>query len=317
VHPGPAAPTAGTERARNELAKAWLLRVIERTPLEDITDVEIAWLAREAGPLIGGIVDDLGDRAPPEVGLPAEARERAAGLAHLRHGEGAASQIPRDLAALQALLIESLGRDVPEREPGDFARSVRRLAEIFGELQADVTESMVRERAGGARRDELTGLPGHAELHEWLQILLAEQRRYGHPFALALVDIEGLGRINDAYGRPAGDRMLAAVAAVIRNQIRIVDRPFRLGEDEFCVLAPHHDAEGVLPMADRLATVIEGSQSAEGPRVTVAIGIASCPEHGESEGRLLEVAEEATYSAKAAGRAVSVAGGNHASLQDR
>ena len=73
---------------------------------------------------------------------------------------------------------------------------MERLAEIFGTIQGAVAEGLVRERAGGALRDGLTGLPAHAELHEWLQVLIAEYRRYGHPFALALLNIVGLDRIN-------------------------------------------------------------------------------------------------------------------------
>ena len=73
-------------------------------------------------------------------------------------------------------------------------------------------------------------------------------------FALALIDIDGLGRINDAYGREAGDRMLAAVAGVIRRQVRAVDQAFRLEEDEFAILAPHQRRAAAAcrwPTADR------------------------------------------------------------------
>jgi diguanylate cyclase (GGDEF)-like protein len=199
-------------------------------------------------------------------------------------------------------LIESLRRDIPEREAGDFARSVGRLAEIFGAIQGAVTEGIARQRAGDPRRDELTQLPGSAELHEWLQILLAEYRRYGHPFTVALVDIEGLVHINDAYGREAGDRIVAAVGTVIRNQIRTVDRAFRLSDDEFSVLAPHERAERARSMAERLTRVIETSQAADGPRIAITVGVSSCPDNGDEVRGLLAAAEQATYAAKAAGR---------------
>ena len=88
-------------------------------------------------------------------------------------------------------------------------------------------------------------------------MLLAEQRRYGHPFAFALVDIDGLARTNETYGRAAGDRMLIAVAAVLRRQLRAVDRVFRLEEDEFAVVAPHTVADGLATMAERAAKLID------------------------------------------------------------
>src|SRR5206468_3350781 len=152
-----------------------------------------------------------------------------------------------------ALVIEALGRSVPEREPGDFAQATRRLAEVFGGIQARVIETIVRERSGRAQRDELTGLPGEAELNEWLEVMTAEYRRHGHPFATMLIDIEGLGQINDAYGG-------------------------------------------------------EAAQGGAGQRLGISIGVASCPDHGETAERLLETAEEATFAAKADGKHVVLAG---------
>ena len=206
---------------------------------------------------------------------------------------------------------------MPEREPGAFAESVGRLAGIFGEIQSSINEQLVEERSGGAERDAATGLPGSAQLHEWLRILVAEYRRYAHPFALLLVDIDGLGRINEAYGDEVGDRMISAVGTAIEQQVRTVDRAFRLAEDEFCVLAPHQVASRVGPLADRLTSTVNGWQHHDGPRMSVTVGVASCPEHGDEPERLLEAAEEANYAAKASGRRFAVgAGGEETFVHD-
>ena len=303
--------------AQDELAKAWLVRIVERTSPSELGDLPVSWIASEAPPLIAEIVrelangSDLADVAP-------EGRRRARELGKLRGGSGGPGRIPQDLAALQALLIEALQREVPEREPGSFAASVERLAEIFGELQSSVAESLVEERSGSARLDEASGLPGSAQLNEWLRVLVAEYRRYAHPFALMLVDIDGLGRINDAYGRQVGDRMIGAVASAIERQVRTVDRAFRLAEDEFCVLSPHQVASRVQPLADRLTSTVNGWQHHDGPRMSVTVGVASCPEHGDTAERVLEAAEEATYAAKASGRRFAVgAGGEKSFVQER
>ena len=294
------------------------MRVIERTPLEEVDEVEVDLLKNAGPPLIEEILQGLAGPPGPEPELRLETSERARGLRRLRKGERAPTEIPRDLAALQSLLIESLRRDIPERRSGDFAQSVERLAEIFGSIQATLTEGLVRDRAGTPHRDELTGLPGSAELDEWMRILIAEQSRYEHPFAVALIDIEGLARINDAYGREAGDRMVSAVATVVRNQIRTVDQAFRIGDDEFCVLAPHTEAPRAQQVAERLVQVFEASQADEGPRLAIAVGISACPEHGDDARRLLDSAEEATYAAKAAGRSVAIAASNGGvSVKDR
>jgi len=295
-----------SRRAREELAKAWLLAVLERTPLEEMERVPISWIASEGPPLIADIVRSLGGPAGSRsLELPAEGIERIGELGELRHGR-AAFEIPRDLAALQALLIEALRREIPERQLGSFAGSVERLAEIFGDIQAQVGERLVRGRSGGAALDPLTGLPGEAELHEWLRILLADQRRYGHPFCVLMVGFDGLDRVDQAFGADARDRMLRAVAAVVRGQVRAGDRTFRHAEEELCVLAPHQTAADVLPLAQRLCELVAGSQGDAEPRISIRAGLASCPEHGEDGPALLEAAEEAVWAAKAAGTDVSV-----------
>jgi diguanylate cyclase (GGDEF)-like protein len=296
---------AGAQETRDELAKAWLVKIIERTPPEELGDVPLAWIATEAPPLIADIMDQVAGESPTLGELGDEDRRRARELGRLRRGEGAL-QIPRDLASLQALLIEALGRRVPDRADGEFSRAVERLAEIFGTIQATVVESLVEERSGWARRDDTTGLPGVAQLHEWLRILVAEYRRYAHPFSVLLVDVDGLQRINQAYGRDVGDRMLRAVAGAIERQVRNVDQAFRFSDDEFCVLVPHQVSDRVRPLADRLASMVNSWQRPEGPQVTVTVGVASCPEHGNDAERLLQAAEEATYAAKAAGKSSAV-----------
>src|SRR5918996_341571 len=281
VETPPRAQVARTPREREQLAKDWLLRMTERTPLPQGGDLPVSWIATETPPLIADILAALADpAAAPDRELEPAERERAAKLARLRDGPAAPEQIPRDLAALQALLVETIRREIPERRGGGLPPPVERLP-------------------GGIR-----GLPGPVQLDEWLRILLAEQRRYGHGFSVVLVDIDGLGLINDAYGRETGDHLLTALAGVIRRQVREVDQAFRLAGSEFCVLCPHEDAASLVPMAERIASLVEGSQADEGPRIAIAIGIAACPDDGEEAELLLEAAQEATYSAKAAGRHV-------------
>jgi diguanylate cyclase (GGDEF)-like protein len=298
---------ARSPKEQEQLAKEWLLRLIERTPLPEVGDLPVSWITSEAPALIADIIAALTD---PSVATerelePAE-RQRAAMLRSLREGPGASEQIPRDLAVLQALLVETIRREIPERSPGDFARAVERLAEVFGTIQGAVTRSLVEERGGAAASDPLTGLPGPPQLEEWMRILLANQKRYDHGFALALVDIDGLARVNDAYGRSAGNRMVTAVAGVISRQVRATDQAFRLEQDEFAILAPHQEAAGMVPMAERIAGLVEGSQAAEGPQIAIAAGVVGCPADGDTVERLLESATEATYAAKASGQPVAM-----------
>ncbi|HEY8002358.1 MAG TPA: GGDEF domain-containing protein [Solirubrobacterales bacterium] len=312
----PAGQILPSQAQREQLAKDWLLRMIDRTPLAAVGELPIPWLTAEAPPLIDSILENLA--APePTTELPEADRARAGRLARMRKGPSAPEQIPLDLAALQGLLVQELRRELPEREPGDYARAVERLANVFGSIQGAVATQLVAEGSAGAGDDPVTGLHGPAQLDEWLGILLAEQRRYGHGFGLALVDVDGLGRINDAYGHDAGDRMLVAVAGIVRRQLRDVDRAFRLEEDEFAIVATHTDAAGLVPLATRIANLISRSQSPDGPRIAIAAGVVDCPGDGLSAERLLESAAEATYAAKASGAAVARSpNGSDAVLQD-
>lgn len=299
----PTSPVASSGPDPGQLAKAWLLGVIERTPLDRVAELDLDLLTTEAMPLIAAILDALdGSELDPA------ARERAWALTGLRPGDRACAEAPRDLAVLQSVLIESLGDESPDRRrfTGPLP-APQRLAELFGSLQGTLTEALVAERGANAAESQPAPLPGNADLDRWLAVLVAEHRRYGRPFALALLGLEGLGQIFETRGRRPGELMLAAATTVIRSQIRIVDHAFRLDEDGFCVVAPNVDADRLGRMAGRLARVVEASQAPGGPRIAISAGISGCPEHGQDVGRLLEVAGDALGAARASGESVQVA----------
>lgn len=294
---------AGPEPDPGQLAKAWLIGVVERTPLDRVAELDLEPLATEAGALIAAVLDAL---EAPEGEVGDEARRAAGMVAELRPGDRASAEAPRDLAVLQSVLIEALGLGgAGRRRFGGPAPGPQRLAELFGSLQGALTEALVAERGRG--ESEPGTLPGDDELERWLAVLVAEHRRYGRPFALALLELDGLGRIFETHGRQPGELMLTAATTVIRNQIRIVDHAFRLDDDAFCVVAPNVDADRLRRMADRLARVVEASQAPDGPRIAISAGISACPEHGQEAGRLLEIAGDALGAAKASGEPVQVA----------
>ena len=291
----------------DSLAKEWLVRMIERTPLADVGELPLNVFTEQAPKLIDAALQELPRvTVDGDYELGPDLHEQALAFARLREGAGASARIPRDLAALQGILIESLRRK-GEQQPGDFARDVAALAELFGAIEAAIASARIGlslQPSATIDEDPLTGLPGSRSFDERLRVLLAEQRRYGTEFALALLDVDGLAKVNDAYGRAGGDRMLNAVAAVLRRQIREVDQVFRLEEDEFAILAPHTRGDSLVPLADRVADLIARSQVHEGPRIAVATGIVDCPTDGLNAERLLESAAEATYAAKASGVSV-------------
>ncbi|MEA2439739.1 MAG: hypothetical protein QOH76_1163 [Thermoleophilaceae bacterium] len=305
------APIERLDETRGELAKTWLLRVVEQSSLEEIERLPTARIARDLPDLIGEIARAAAEEASP-AGAAARGVEWAKRLAELTGRGGTIdSQLIRDVAGLQSVMITALHKQVRSLDPAATLRAVERLTELFSSLQADAVEEVLRQRSRELEwlgtTDELTGLHNARYLQQHMHHLLGVQRRYGHPFALLLIDIDGLKRINDAYGQAAGDRTLVDVATALGETIRDVDTPIRMSDDEFCVLLPQQTATRARVLAERLAAAIESVEGPASQTLGVAVGIVSCPQHAAEVDQLLELADSAMYRAKAAGESVAVA----------
>jgi diguanylate cyclase (GGDEF)-like protein len=97
------------------------------------------------------------------------------------------------------------------------------------------------------------------------------------------------------------------VALSMQRAMRSVDSAARLGGDEFCVLAPAQDAKSAGVLAERLAAAVSSEVALpDEPPVSLSVGVAACPEHGEEAEVLIETADRAMYVAKAAGDMVAL-----------
>src|SRR5262249_53256602 len=148
-----------------------------------------------------------------------------------------------------------------------FRAAIVRLLHTEDVLAATV----VRER-DSARRDRLTRLWNSRYLHEALEQEIARCRRYGRPFGLLLVDLDGFKAVNDTAGHPAGDHVLQIGGGLLRDTCRATDVPARLGGDEFAVILPEATSDMVRLYAAKLvALVAEAPFPADLPRVTASI----------------------------------------------
>jgi diguanylate cyclase (GGDEF)-like protein len=307
-------PLARLDRSRDELAKAWLVRLIERASLDEIRELPTERIARELPELITDIVRSVSDAdgADPYE-LSEEQAARAAALAGLRGGgrEASATDVARDIAALQTVLIRALRDELAGGDPERFADAAESLIDATGAVHAAAVEALfkgrTRELEAQANTDPLTGLSNLRALQRAMAHLVEVHKRYRHPFAVLLLDVDGLKRINDSHGHRAGDRVLMQVAMALRRSIRSVDSAARLGGDEFCVLAPDQDSAGAGAVAGRLAAAVGEEVASPGePPVTVSIGVAACPEHGDQADLLVDAADRAMYRAKASGERVAL-----------
>ena len=155
--------------------------------------------------------------------------------------------------------------------------------------------------------DSLTGMMNRRTFEDRWQGEVARARRYGRPISIAAIDIDYFKQFNDTYGHAAGDTALQSVGLVIRNRVRAGDFAARIGGEEFVVALPETNSVSAMTMAEQLRRAIaENPIRINGQRdvanVTISIGVASWPEHGEEITRLLERADNRLYEAKLAGR---------------
>lgn len=174
-------------------------------------------------------------------------------------------------------------------------------------ITRDMTERLAMERTLRelAVRDELTGLFNRRELMRMLEDEAERSQRTRAPLSLLLIDIDHFKSINDRFGHPAGDAVLAALGGLVRAQVRTIDRPARYGGEEMAVILPDTDAAGALVLAERLRAAVAGSAFVAGNEtltVTASFGVATMPLNASSVHELIEAADRALYQAKREGR---------------
>jgi diguanylate cyclase (GGDEF)-like protein len=144
--------------------------------------------------------------------------------------------------------------------------------------------------------DALTGLANYRKLVDTIEVEIKRYGRTGRSFAVLMLDMDGLKRINDTHGHLAGNRALCRLANVLRNHSRDIDTPARHGGDEFALILPEADGDAARQVAQRIS---EGLlEDGEKPALSVSVGIAPCPEDGETIEALVGAADHDLYEMK-------------------
>ncbi|GAB4174640.1 MAG: hypothetical protein Fur0039_16680 [Rhodocyclaceae bacterium] len=156
-----------------------------------------------------------------------------------------------------------------------------------------------------AERDPLTHLYNRRRFLEELDRMLADATRRGSQLGLLAFDLDGFKPINDRYGHQAGDEVLKAIAHEVGAVIRRNEIFFRVGGDEFAILAPDVGEENLTKLARRICAKIahlplafEGKPAG----ITASVGIALYPLHAGSAAELTARGDQAMYDAKACGK---------------
>ncbi len=184
--------------------------------------------------------------------------------------------------------------------------------EVLVALQGHVQSALANaHRYDAIRRqvvtDHLTGLYNRRHFTNRCREEIERSLRYQHPLSVLMIDIDHFKHFNDRYGHATGDRVLQAVAGVLRRALRTVDLCARLGGEEFAILLPDTPAPNAHLVAERVRETLSGYRYTglglpPEDNVTISVGVATCPRDATSMEDVLELADKALYQAKSQGR---------------
>ncbi|MDG1581700.1 GGDEF domain-containing protein [Pseudomonas sp. GOM6] len=152
-----------------------------------------------------------------------------------------------------------------------------------------------------AIHDPLTGARNRRAMNEELKIAVSSQRRHGRQYGVLVLDLDHFKQINDQHGHHTGDLVLVEFVELIKNHSRKEDRLFRFGGEEFLLLLPDTDPQGLKTAADHLRECISTHLRSPGGMVTVSIGGAML-RRNETWSHWLQRADQCLYQAKSSGR---------------
>ena len=156
-----------------------------------------------------------------------------------------------------------------------------------------------------AKTDVLTGLLNKSAAQDLIRMMLSNYRKEGERSALLMIDADHFKAINDTFGHAEGDRVLAEVGRIIKNSCRTADVAGRIGGDEFAIfMRSIVEPENACQLAERLQrqVYLAFENTPLSGKVSLSIGIALCPEHGDRFDTLFQSADKALYLVKARGR---------------
>jgi diguanylate cyclase (GGDEF)-like protein len=157
--------------------------------------------------------------------------------------------------------------------------------------------------------DSKTGLLNAGTWQREAALEITRAFRARTPLAVAIADLDHFKAVNDTHGHLAGDRVLRAVADLLKAQMRAYDIAGRFGGEEFAVLLPHTRASQARQIAERireqifqLAIPLDGPATVAPLRITISVGVAVTDQTDRSLDELLAAADHALYQAKGSGR---------------
>lgn len=194
-------------------------------------------------------------------------------------------------------LVMFSSREVAEEPELNFLRLFANQIELAITI-ADLFQAVKNQ----AVTDALTGLYNRRYFEEFMNKEVVRAERMKQPFTIIALDLDYLKQINDKHGHSYGDLAITTIADVLKKNARSIDVAARMGGEEFNVLLPGVDSKGGLIAAERIRSAIESCKLEEIGTITASIGVGTFFEHSTKMDELLEITDQAMYSAKRNGR---------------
>ncbi len=163
-------------------------------------------------------------------------------------------------------------------------------------------ELLISRLYGAARTDPLTALSNRRGFRELLDLDLERARRGEGEMTVLIGDLDRFKEVNDRSGHQVGDVALQRVARVLNKSKRQIDSAARVGGEEFALILPDTSQDGAFVVAERLRCALRDEFAQDTIPITISLGLATYPMHGETASSLLRAADEALYAAKDSGR---------------
>ena len=220
--------------------------------------------------------------------------------------------IVRPIRRLSSAAAKVAAGDPSVELPTGGGVEVGHLTQVFKHL---VTRAREREGQGELERlsvtDGLTGLYNRRHLMGTLANEVQRSRRLRRAFSVLLADVDHFKQYNDTHGHLGGDAVLVKIAEILRQTTRGVDSVARYGGEEFLVMLIEAPIATAAAVGERLRARVAAEEFGGG-RVTVSVGAAEYPTHGETPEELIGSADAAMYQAKSEGRDRVVVAGRRA-----
>ena len=244
--------------------------------------------ARRTGRMVSSVSE-------PRICSMFAARAQAEGMEHvclpmIQSGNvGCVVQLvsPQDTSVLMRMLVPFLRVYMRETAP---VLEAKRLMESLRE---------------STLRDAMTGLYNRHFIEAYMETLVSAVKRRKTHLGILMLDVDHFKKVNDTYGHDAGDKVLVAVANVLKEALRTSDLIIRYGGEEFIALLQDTDRAGAMIVAEKVRRAVESFKITLGATVltkTVSIGVADFPEDADEFWEAVKDADIALYAAKERGR---------------